>query len=241
MEEIPLLRRNTLDTLVRQVRREVHAKQARKVAALAHLPEYLIGNFLSLLPLGHIGLYLLVDPLSDFVTERSVGLVEVGRVILRIDVRLFRKIPLIRSYRLVPRRIGIWDQVAIRVQSLGLLGFYGWLGSYDTGVCLWLDQLLFLLGRSGWRCGRCSLGVQRANLKLLLVLLENALVVVLPELLRGILASDTLQNFATSVVKYIYMARNKDLLFLPPGWSSWNLVKSYTSSSTMMYRLSALL
>jgi hypothetical protein len=57
------------------------------------LPEYLIGHFLCLLPLSHIGLYLLIDPLSDFVTERSVGLVEVGRVVLHIDVSIISKDP----------------------------------------------------------------------------------------------------------------------------------------------------
>ena len=88
MEEVPLLRWNTLDTLVRQMCRIVHTEQARKVATLAHLPVYLIRHFLGLLPLGHVGLDLLVDPLSDFVTERRVGLVEVGRVVLRTNISI---------------------------------------------------------------------------------------------------------------------------------------------------------
>jgi hypothetical protein len=65
------------------------------------------------------------------------------------------------------------------VGVLEILAHGSWLGSRS--------RLLF---------GRIGLGlrVERADLELLLVLLENACVVKLPELLGGVLASDLLQD-----------------------------------------------
>lgn len=64
---------------------------------------------------------------------------------------------------------------------------------------------------------------------------------VLPELLGSILASDTLKDWELLISSETAWPGARCLLFFPPGCSSWNLVKSYTSSSTMIQRLSALL
>lgn len=63
---------------------------------------------------------------------------------------------------------------------------------------------------------------------------------VLPELLASIFTSNTLKNYNTGQ-RYATNSVPSYLLFFPPGCSSWNLVKSYTSWSTMIHRLSALL
>ena len=63
---------------------------------------------------------------------------------------------------------------------------------------------------------------------------------VLPELLASIFASNTLEDFIARQ-RYSRTRVASYLLFFPPGCSSWNLVKSYTSWSTMIHRLSALL
>jgi hypothetical protein len=85
-----------------------------------------------------------------------------------------------KTYTLVPGGIRKWHLVAEGLHRLSILVFGG-LSNNHGGSCL------------GWAGGGCRrrrdlLGVQGADLKLGLVLLENALVVVLPELLAGILS-----------------------------------------------------
>jgi hypothetical protein len=58
--------------------------------------------------------------------------------------------------------------------------------------------------------------------------------VVLPELFGGVLARNALQDCGWLACKVEHIVVNA--LFFPPGCSSWKLVRSYTSSSTMMYR-----
>lgn len=87
------------------------------------------------------------------------------------------------TYALVPAGVGEGNQVTVGLEGLGLL-FDGLLG------------LLGGLGRGGGGRGLGGLdlgllGVEGADLQGLLVLLEDALVVVFPELLGGVLAGDT--------------------------------------------------
>ena len=85
---------------------------------------------------------------------------------------------------MVPDRISKWDLVTKRLQRFLLL-LFNWCGCWGS-FSLWCRW-------GGGRCGRCGglLGVERADLELGLILLEDALVVVLPELFAGILACDT--------------------------------------------------
>lgn len=97
----------------------------------------------------------------------------------------------IKTYALVPARVRKGNLLAIWLQRLsllfalgrdGLLGCSGLVGHSDGhGFCGWLG-LDF------------GLGVEAANLQLALVLLQDALVVVLPELLGCILAGYTLED-----------------------------------------------
>ena len=100
---------------------------------------------------------------------------------------------------MVPRRVGIGDQIAVRVEGFRLLGcgFCG-LGGNGAWDCLGLDNFLLFLRGCSWGSGRRCLGVQRPNLQLLLVLLEDALIMVLPELLRGILARNACKDLGVS-------------------------------------------
>lgn len=90
-----------------------------------------------------------------------------------------------------------------------------------------------------------GLGIEGANVELGMPLLEDALVVVFPELLGRILAGDSLQDLLAAyrheTLVYIYCSLKMQMDFcLPmcakangrfgdnniPGWSSWNLVTS---------------
>lgn len=110
------------------------------------------------------------------------------------------------TYRLVPVGIATRDHVTKLIKSFGgLFGISSGLRSHKTRLGFRLDNLLLLLRcwrRGGRRCWWCSLRlrVQRANLKLLLVLLQDALIVVLPELLAGILSSYSLEDLLTTRV-----------------------------------------
>lgn len=105
------------------------------------------------------------------------------------------------TYALVPARIRERDLLAERLQGLLILAFRGGgflrrnrLGrSHRRWLCCWLGLELRLgLGLS------LGLGVEAADLELALVLLQDALVVVLPELFGSILASDPLENLLTA-------------------------------------------
>ena len=86
VEQIPLFGSNALHARVRQMCGEMHAEQTREITAVAHLLVYFLRHHLRLIPFGHVGLDHLIYPLSDFVAERCMGLVEVGRMILRKSV-----------------------------------------------------------------------------------------------------------------------------------------------------------
>lgn len=95
---------------------------------------------------------------------------------------------------MVPGRVRIRDQVAIRIQGFCLFcGGCGGLWCNGAGHGFWLDHLL-LPGRCGGRCRRSGLGVQTADLQLLLVFLEDALIVIFPELFRSVFASNALED-----------------------------------------------
>jgi len=87
----------------------------------------------------------------------------------------------------------------------------GWArcGSNGTGLGGWLSDILLSSSSSGWRRSLwwswrsgCLLwlGVEGSDLELLLVLLQYAFVVVLPELLGGVLASDSLEDLLSTRV-----------------------------------------
>lgn len=84
----------------------------------------------------------------------------------------------------------------------------GWTWGWRNSAWLWgwLNCLLLLGWRSAWRSWRRSslLRVERANLQLFLVLFQDALVVVLPELLRGVLSGDSLQDLLSTRVLVLY-------------------------------------
>lgn len=106
------------------------------------------------------------------------------------------------TYALVPAGVGIGDEVAkwsqgvrLVVRDLDLLGRFRcsvhgrWLGLDRHG------------GGGGGGGSILWLGIQRANEEGALVLIEDALVVVLPELLGGVLAGDACEDLlATRVV-----------------------------------------
>jgi hypothetical protein len=68
-----------------------------------------------------------------------------------------------------------------------------------TRVRLWLDNVfllrLLLRRRCNGRSGRRGLGVERSDLQLLLVFLEDAVVVVFPELLGCVLSGNALEDW----------------------------------------------
>lgn len=82
MEEVPLLHGHALYTVLCKVCLIFHAQQASQVSALAHLLVDRVRNLLGLVPLGDVGHDFLLNPLSHFVAESGVSLVEVRGVIL---------------------------------------------------------------------------------------------------------------------------------------------------------------
>lgn len=117
------------------------------------------------------------------------------------------------TYTLVPRGVGERNQITIRILRLSICRR---LVVGRGSLCDWGG----LLGcRGGSRRGLDDLlCVQRADLQLGLVLLQNALVVVLPELLRGILSGDSLENYShvNFEVSATFQPWFYDVLFFPP-------------------------
>ena len=97
------------------------------------------------------------------------------------------------TYALVPTGVGKRDLLAERLECLRLL--FGRLG-----LCNSFRSLLLRFGRRSWRGRRLRLRVERADLQLLLVLLQNPCIVVFPELLGRILAADFLENLLAAGV-----------------------------------------
>lgn len=90
------------------------AERAGKVTSLAHLLEDLLGNLLLLIPFLNEGLNLLLNPLSDLVTQLGVGLLVVGVVVA-----------------VVPVGVGVGDKVSVGLEGGGLVrGNHG-----SSGVC----------------------------------------------------------------------------------------------------------
>lgn len=231
VEVIPLLRGNALDAVRGELRRELHTHESGKVSSLAHRLVDTVRNLLRLVPLRHIRHDLVFDPLSDFSAEVCVGLVEVWGVVLRF----VRDVPIdgrnCLAYRLVPIRVGVRNQVAVRFQCLrSLPGSWTGLGGNGAGLG---GRASGLLGwrRSRRRSRRSGLGVERTNLKVLLVLLEDALVVVFPELLGSVLAGNPLENCAGLVYRSeSAIGALQVLLFFPPVIVS-NFSDNYRVSS----------
>lgn len=138
------------------------------------------------------------------------------------------------TYRLVPVGVATGDQITKLVKSFGgLFGIASGLRSHETRLSFRLDNLLLLLGcwgRGSRRCGWCSLflRVERADLELLLVLLQDGLIVVLPELLAGILSSYSLEDLLATRV--LFLIEGVSIPNLEPFDRSfhltWNLVIS---------------
>ena len=152
------------------------------------------GHLLALIPLSNVGINLGLDPLADFLTESSVGFVKVRRRVLSYaNISTSPTFSEGLTYTLVPRRIGEGDQVAIGILRLGSRR------GLEIARGLRLRRGLGLLrGRGRGRSGLgLLLGIQRADLELALVLLQDTLVVVLPELLGGILSGNALENCVT--------------------------------------------
>ena len=93
------------------------------------------------------------------------------------------------TYVLIPVGVSEWNLLAVLLERLSL--FFLVLSRLLSGSrrgCGSLLGLLFLLG----------LSIERADLQLGLVLLEDALIVVLPELLGGVLSSYALKDLLTT-------------------------------------------
>lgn len=82
------------------------------------------------------------------------------------------------AYRLIPVGVCVWYKITESIESLWR--FHG-LSADGSRFSLGLCNGLGLSWRSGWS-SRLGLAIQRSNLKRLLVLLEDAFIVVLPEL-----------------------------------------------------------
>lgn len=80
VEEIPVLGRNGFVAVVNIVLLVGGAEQAGQVTTTAHLLVDCRRDLLLLVPLGHVGLDLVVDPFADLGAESSVGLGEVRRM-----------------------------------------------------------------------------------------------------------------------------------------------------------------
>lgn len=98
---------------------------------------------------------------------------------------------------MIPVGIRVWNEISKGIEwwiKLAELFFRILTGSHRQSAWLrdWLDDLLHRLGR--WGCLLDLLAVQRADLELLLVFLQNTLIVVFPERLGGILALESLED-----------------------------------------------
>lgn len=126
---------------------------------------------------------------------------------------------------MVPGRVSKGNLVTERLESLGvfLLGSNLLLCSLDGLGCRGRGHRSSIGLRL--RLGGRGFGVKGSDQKLLLVLLENTLVVVLPELLGSVLAADALENLLTSCYASDVSFEDRVVVDLP-GWSSWNFVTS---------------
>lgn len=86
VEEIPLLWSHRLDLVISIVALEGRAEQTSQVSPAAHLLVDLGRDLLLLVPLGDVGLDLVLDPFADLGSESGVGLVEEGGVELQHSI-----------------------------------------------------------------------------------------------------------------------------------------------------------
>lgn len=77
MEEIPLLGRNALDSVVGIFCRVVHAHQSGQVSACAHRLVDLVGDLFGFVPIADVGFDFVGDPFADFFAEGGVCFVVV--------------------------------------------------------------------------------------------------------------------------------------------------------------------
>lgn len=171
VEEIPALGGNRLDAIGDVLSGIMDAQETGKISTTTHLLVDFLGHALGLVPLSNIGLNFILHPLTNLGTESSVRLIKVGRVVA-----------------LIPRGIGKGNHVAKWLEGFRLL-------IARAGGCL----LLGSRSSSGLGLGlglgfSLGFGVERADLQLALVLFEDALVVVFPKDLGGVLSSDTSEN-----------------------------------------------
>lgn len=123
-------------------------------------------------------------------------------------------------YRLVPVGVTARNQITELIQWLSLLPCSRtWLWCNRSWLRRWHHNLLLFLLLRRWRGGRWrggsssfGLGVQRANLQLLLVLLQNALIVVFPELLAGVFAGNALQDLLSAWVLLLELGQVIDIV-----------------------------
>ena len=113
---------------------------------------------------------------------------------------------IVHAYTLVPGGVCVGDQVAIRIERLGSrVRRFVWHRGDGSRFGRWFDDLLIEVGsvflfRSGWRwrgSGRSSFllfAVEGTDLQLAFVLLQDALVVIFPELFGSVLAANTLED-----------------------------------------------
>ena len=88
------------------------------------------------------------------------------------------------TYRLIPTRVSIWNEIAKLIKCLDIgLCIGTWRRNDRAALCGWFHNFLFgWTGRRGGRSDGFCFGVEGTDLKLFLKLLENTLVVIFPEL-----------------------------------------------------------
>jgi hypothetical protein len=182
VEQIPLLCRDTGGSVLDEMCRVwVDSEETREPSTLSHGLVHAVWNLLRFVPLGDVRHDLVLHPLTDLGAEVCMSLVEVWGVVA-----------------VVPRWVRIWDHVAERVHGLRFFVCCRTRHGHDNArLCLGDDLLFLFRGRSGRWCGRSSglgLRVERTDLQLLLVLLQDGLVVVLPKLLASVFAGNTLED-----------------------------------------------
>lgn len=132
------------------------SERAGKVTSLAHLLEDLLGDLLLLVPLLDEGLNLLLDPLSDLVTQLGVGLLVVGVVVA-----------------VVPVGVGVGDEVSVGLEGGGLVG--GNHGSGGVGFSVFKGSDLELLSDSSHNLGGVVVLVEKLGGVFSCYSLENLL------------------------------------------------------------------
>lgn len=106
-----------------------------------------------------------------------------------------------------------------------LFGIFTRYGSYNPGFRRWFYSFLLRLcrrrrcSRGRRRCSSLFLAVQRSNLQLALVFLENALVMILPKLFGCIFAADSLKDWGPrQLVLFLRRYWLNNILFCPPSF-----------------------